>query len=360
MPASEAHMTRSRPLLSLLLCAVLGACATTGNTPPQATATVAPLEAAAPAPPASQDLQAPIEDGSPAVATAPDAVAVEASPTAAAPEASAPTAAEEDFAAIYGLPGADAAAVGGVATTSTVRDPWEKYNRRVHGFNQAIDRAFAKPLARAYVTVMPRPIRMGIGNVLDNLGQPVTFVNNVLQGDPRGAANTLGRFLLNTTIGVAGIFDVASKAKMPERSEDFGQTLAIWGWKQSRYVELPFLGPRTVRDVLGLGGDFKLWPVGYIEHDRTRISVEVLQLVDTRAQLLSIDGIGEDAVDEYTLFRDVWLQRRNYQINHMGRRPVSGEDAPVPQSDLPAYLLDDSDASPEDSSEQPAASPGGV
>ena len=357
--AGNTQMMLSRTFLPLLLCALLGACATTGKAPTatvgMAPAAVTPVETAetvAPVLPTATDDNVAVATDAPDAPLA-DAIAAETGVSALVEEGVPPTAAEDDFAAIYGVPGADATANGEVATSSTVRDPWEKYNRHVHGFNQAIDRYFAKPVARAYVTVMPRPIRAGIGNVLDNLGQPVTLVNNILQGDPRGAANTLGRFLLNTTIGVAGIFDVASKAKMPKRSEDFGQTLAIWGWKQSRYVELPFLGPRTVRDVLGLGGDFKLWPVGYIEHDRTRISVEVLQLVDTRAQLLSIDGIGADAVDEYTLFRDVWLQRRNYQINHAGRRPAQDEDAPVPQSDLPSYLMDDDDVSPETPSTQP-------
>ncbi|QIL19435.1 VacJ family lipoprotein [Thermomonas sp. HDW16] len=351
-------MSPTRPLLSLLLCILLGACATAGNgkgTPPAIptaiageTPAAAPETVAATAENAGNTADAVVN-----TTPAEPAAAQAESPAVLAQEA---TAAEDDFAAIYGVSGTDGAANGEVATTSTVRDPWEKYNRQVHGFNQAIDRALAKPVARAYVAVVPQPIRTGIGNVLDNLGQPVTFVNNLLQGDPRGAANTLGRFLLNSTVGIVGIFDVASRAKMPERNEDFGQTLAVWGWKQSRYVELPFLGPRTVRDVLGLGGDYKLWPVGYIERDRSRIVVEGLQLVDSRAQLLPIENIGEGAVDEYTLFRDVWLQRRNYQIKHSGRRSSQTDDAPVPQSDLPSYLMEDNDVTPETSG-QPGMPP---
>lgn len=347
-----------RYLLPLLLCALLGACATTGNagnTPVPATAIVA----AETLPAATEPVVASeVVAEAPAQATSDDTASIaQAEPAAPALPEDAATA-EDDFAAIYGVPGAEASANGEVATTSTVRDPWEKYNRHVHAFNQAIDRVFAKPVAQAYVALVPQPIRLGIGNVLNNLGQPVTLANNLLQGDPRGAANTLGRFMLNSTLGIAGIFDLATKVKIPARREDFGQTLAVWGWKQSRYVELPFLGPRTVRDVLGIGGDFKLWPVGYIEHDRTRVTLEMLELVDSRSQLLSIDGIGEGAVDEYTLFRDVWLQRRNYQINHAGRRTEQGEDAPA-TPDLPSYLLEDEDVTPEQTSDKPAASPTG-
>ena len=347
-----------RYLLPLLLCALLGACATTGNTNTPA-APAATIVAADTLPPAAEPVVAnEVVAEAPAPETSVDTAAIaQAEPDAPALPQDA-TAAEDDFAAIYGVPDAEASANGEVTTTSTVRDPWEKYNRHVHAFNQVVDRVFAKPVAQVYVAVLPQPVRLGIGNVLNNLGQPVTLVNNLLQGDPRGAANTLGRFMLNSTLGVAGIFDVATRVKIPARREDFGQTLAIWGWKQSRYVELPFLGPRTVRDVLGIGGDFKLWPVGYIEHDRTRVTLEVLELVDSRAQLLSIGAIGEDAVDEYTLFRDVWLQRRNYQINHSGRRPVQGEDTPA-APDLPSYLLEDEDVTPEEPADKPAASPTG-
>jgi len=163
----------------------------------------------------------------------------------------------------------------------------------------------------------------------------VTLVNSLLQGNPRGAANALGRFLLNSTVGIGGLFDVASKAKMPNRGEDFGQTLAVWGWQHSRYLEVPFLGPRTVRDVVGLIGDSRLRPVQYIEDDATRASLQALQLVALRAKLLSIEGLmRQGAVDEYVLFRDMWLQRRNYQINRIGQ----AQDAP-PEQTLPHYLM---------------------
>ena len=205
----------------------------------------------------------------------------------------------------------------------------------MHAFNRVVDRGLTKPLARAYVAAVPRPVRAGVDNFFNNLGQPVTLVNSLLQGNPRGAANSLGRFLLNSTVGIGGVFDVASKAKIPNRGEDFGQTLAMWGWQRSRYLEVPFLGPRTLRDVVGLVGDSRLRPVRYIEDDTTRVSLQALQLVALRAKFLSIEGLmSQGAADEYTLFRDMWLQRRDYQIKQTGQ----GEEA-APEETLPPYLM---------------------
>lgn len=217
-------------------------------------------------------------------------------------------------------------------------DPWEKYNRKMHRFNNAVDRGVAKPLARAYTKVVPRPIRLGVSNFFNNLGQPVSMVNALLQGKPKQAAQSLGRFALNTTLGIGGIFDPATAAKLPNRSEDFGQTLGVWGWKRSRYFELPFFGPRTVRDAFGAVGDAPLSPLRRIERDRIRIGLQGLQLVDIRAQLLPLDNLREGAEDEYALVRDSWMQRRDYQI-FGDRLEKNGDTA------LPDYLQDDSNPS---------------
>ena len=182
--------------------------------------------------------------------------------------------------------------------------------------------------------MIPRPLRAGIGNFFDNLGGPVSVVNSLLQGNPRGAANALGRFLLNSTVGIGGLIDVADKARMPNRGEDFGQTMATWGWQRSRYVEVPFLGPRTLRDLFGLAADTPLRPIQYLEDDKTRVFLQGVQAVDLRARLLAIESLGEGAVDEYALYRDMWLQRRNYQIRQGPPR------AAQPDADLPAYLQD--------------------
>lgn len=252
------------------------------------------------------------------------------------------TDAERDFDDIYGnAQGYDPVADPTLPTPANVPgayDPWEKYNRKMHRFNMAVDKGIARPLARAYTKVVPRPIRLGVSNFFSNLGQPVSALNALLQGKPKQAAQSLGRFALNTTLGIAGIFDPASDAKLPNRSEDFGQTLGVWGWKRSRYLELPLFGPRTVRDAFGALGDAPLSPLRQVDRDRIRIPLQGLQLVDVRAQLLPLDSLREGAEDEYALVRDSWTQRRDYQI--FGDRMDKNSD-----EQLPDYLQDDSNPS---------------
>ena len=250
-----------------------------------------------------------------------------------------PTEAELDFAAIYGQPAYDPVAdptLPAPVQMPVSYDPWEAWNRKVHRFNNAVDRTIARPLAQAYQAAVPRPVRLGVTNFFNNLGQPVTALNALLQGKPKHAGQALGRFLLNTTLGIGGLFDPASRAGIPRRSEDFGQTLGVWGWKTSRYVELPLFGPRTLRDTFGLVGDAPLSPVRQVEDDRARYFLQGLQLVDVRTQLFAVDALREGATDDYALVRDAWLQRRNYQIQ--------GDRRNGDQSDLPAYLLEDEDA----------------
>ena len=246
------------------------------------------------------------------------------------------TDAERDFDALYGTqstdPFADPALPASAALAQSY-DPWEGFNRRIHRFNNVVDRAVARPLAKAYVAVTPRPVRLGVSNFFNNLGQPLSSINALLQGKPKQAAQAFGRFLLNSTLGIAGIFDPASDAKLPNRSEDFGQTLGVWGWKQSRYVEVPLFGPRTVRDLFGMVGDAPLAPLRGIEQDKTRVFLQGLQLVDLRTQLLALDGMREGAADDYALLRDSWLQRRNYQI--FGDRQLEQDDT------LPDYLREE-------------------
>ncbi|PSD25822.1 hypothetical protein C7E18_18835, partial [Stenotrophomonas maltophilia] len=279
------------------------------------------------------------------VGTAPvAAVANPATPAAAAPtaapqgaEASPPmtaassAASDDDFDALY----------GGTGNTGSAAayDPWEPFNRKVHKFNNAVDRGIARPLATAYTHVVPRFARTGVSNFFSNLRAPVTITNQLLQGRGADAWDSLGRFLMNSTLGIGGLFDPASKAMVPRRNEDFGQTLGAWGWRRSRYVELPFFGPRTVRDVFGLAGDIPLSPIRRIEEDKVRIGLQGLQLVDTRAQLLAIDDLRDTAVDEYSLVRDAWMQRRNYQIENdlRSKRDRGHDDAnsPIPVDAMP-------------------------
>src|SRR6478672_960577 len=302
-----------------------------GKTPP-----LAPTPAQAP--PATAPTQpAPTEQAPPAPVTPPSAP-VPAPPPAAAEQ---PTQAEKDYEAIYGTeeynPVADST-LPQPAQLPVSYDPWEKWNRKVHTFNNGVDRHVAKPLAKAYVAVVPRTARLGVSNFFNNLSQPVSALNALLQGRPKQAAQSLGRFAMNTTLGIGGLFDPATDAHLPNHGEDFGQTLGTWGWKRSRYVELPLFGPRTLRDVLGMVGDAPLAPLPQIEEDKVRVFLQGLQLVDIRTQLFAVDSMREGATDDYTLVRDAWLQRRNYQIT--GDRETTKEE----QDELPDYLRDDNSA----------------
>jgi len=324
------------PLLALLLAAASVQAQDAAPLPAadapavQATPVAASVDAAAPAS-QSEPMAAP--------AAAPTPQSEPAATPAAAPTSDAPTQAEQDYDVLYGdgqeyNPVADPT-LPPPAQLPVSFDPWEPMNRRVHRFNNAVDRRVAKPLAQAYVKVVPRPVRLGVSNFFSNLGQPVSALNALLQGKPKVAAQALGRFALNTTLGVGGLFDPASDAHLPNHSEDFGQTLGVWGWKRSRYVELPLFGPRTVRDVFGLVGDAPLSPLRQMDSNQGRVFLQGLQLVDVRTQLFSVDRMREGAADDYTLVRDAWLQRRRYQI--YGDRQHKRDDS------LPDYLREDQD-----------------
>jgi len=194
------------------------------------------------------------------------------------------------------------------------RDPWERMNRRTHAFNDAIDRTIGKPVAKAYVKVMPRFVRLGVSNVFNNLNTLNTVVNDVLQGKMRQAGNDSARFVINTTFGIAGLYDAASKAGLEFNDEDFGQTFGKWGMKPGPYLVLPFLGPSTTRDTFGKLVDQFTYPVTYLEDDSTRIIIRAVSLVDTRAELLDLDAQIDRSYDRYAFIRNAWLQRREFQV----------------------------------------------
>jgi len=211
-----------------------------------------------------------------------------------------------------------------------VNDPWQGYNRGMHRFNRSVDKNFAKPIAKGYKKITPKPIRTGISNVFVNLFQPLSAVHFLLQGRPGAAAAALGRFALNATLGLVGLFDPATDAGIPLRREDLGQTFAVWGWDNSRYFELPFLGPSTLRDTFGFAGDFQVSPFGYL-HKPERYYVFGLYLIDLRAGALAGEKLvrGGDG-DDYVLIRDAYLQNRDFQIHDRTAR-----------DELPDYLQDD-------------------
>ena len=198
---------------------------------------------------------------------------------------------------------------------AVVRDPWERYNRSVYGFNNALDKAVFRPLAIGYDNVVPDAVQSGVSRFFDNLNLPATAANQTLQAHPIRALQSLGRFAVNSTVGIGGLLDPASRFGIAKyRSEDFGQTLAAWGWRDSRYLVMPLLGPRTVRDAVGLAGDRVLSPLSYVGDSQVATSLQLLKIVDLRARLLPMDQARRDAYDEYALVRDTWAQRRKHQI----------------------------------------------
>lgn len=201
------------------------------------------------------------------------------------------------------------------ASTEARTDPWQGFNRAMFNFNDRLDRWFLQPLAKGYKAVTPDPIEVGVGNVFSNVGEVPNVINGALQGDFKGAAHDTGRLLVNTTLGLGGLLDVAQHMNLPEdTSEDFGQTLAVWGVGRGPYLVLPLLGPSTLRDGLGKPVDWYTDPTTYIDHNRTEISVKALSLLNTRASLLDLEK--SITGDRYVFIRDVYLQRRDYLINN--------------------------------------------
>ncbi|HEY3326980.1 MAG TPA: VacJ family lipoprotein [Novimethylophilus sp.] len=208
--------------------------------------------------------------------------------------------------------------LGGCATQAN-KDPLEGLNRGIYKFNDTIDKAAVKPVAGAYKAVVPSPLRLGVSNFFSNLGDVVTVVNDLLQFRFSKAMDDAGRVAINTTFGIAGIFDWASKDGIEKRNEDFGQTLAYWGWQDSAYLVLPFLGPSTLRDTGGLIVDGALFdPVYYVDDPAARNQLLIASFIDKRSQYLpGSDLLDEAALDPYVFMRDAYLQRRS-NMTHDG------------------------------------------
>lgn len=205
------------------------------------------------------------------------------------------------------------ALLSGCASTSN-KDPLEGLNRGIYKFNDVADKAVVKPIAGAYKGVIPSPVRTGVSNFFSNLGEVVTIINDLLQFKLDKALTDAGRFAINTTFGIGGVVDWASMDGIEKRKEDFGQTLAYWGWKDSAYLVLPLLGPSTLRDTGGLVVDSAVFdPVYYVDHVPTRSQLLITKAIDTRAQYLpGSDLLDEAALDPYIFMRDAYLQRREY------------------------------------------------
>lgn len=218
------------------------------------------------------------------------------------------------------------ALLGGCATSGNPKDPIEGFNRAMYGFNEAVDMVLIKPVAQGYDTVMPDPVRTGITNFFGNIADFFIGVNNLLQGKPDQAVSDLGRVLVNSTIGILGLFDVATEAGLEKHEEDFGQTFGRWGMGNGAYVVVPIFGPRTVRDTAGLILDVAADPVANIGNVPTRNTLLALRLIDTRADLLPADKVIEEAaLDKYSYVRDGYLQRRRNLV-HDGNAPREALD----------------------------------
>ena len=232
-------------------------------------------------------------------------------------------------------------------------DPWEVYNRNMFEFNDTVDRAVMKPVAKAYEAVVNEDIRGCINNAFLNLLEPVNAINNLLQGKPVQAASDLCRFAINSTLGVAGCLDIASKIGLQRSNEDFGQTLGRWGVAPGPYFVLPILGPSSVRDAFGRLFDFLgTDPIWYIQDIPVRNSLVGARLVDTRASLLPAERVLEAAaLDRYQFIRDAYLQLRRNLV-YDGNPPRlkdpdedDGDEAPpggnpaAPSADQPSPAL---------------------
>jgi phospholipid-binding lipoprotein MlaA len=208
-----------------------------------------------------------------------------------------------------------AALLTGCATTAeNPKDPYEGFNRAMFQVNEGID-VVLKPVAQGYDTAAPLPVKAGVGNFFGNLSDAWTSVNNLLQGKGSDGLSDAGRFLINTTVGIGGVFDVASEMGLEKRSEDFGQTLAVWGVGEGPYFYWPIIGPRTTRDTFGWAVDTYADPVPHLNDVALRNSLTGVRLVDHRASLLPTDKVVEEAAfDKYNYIRDAYLQNRRSEI----------------------------------------------
>lgn len=199
----------------------------------------------------------------------------------------------------------------GCATNGDPRDPLEPLNRGIYKFNDAVDKAVLKPVATGYKEAMPDLVRTAIGNFFSNLDDVLVLLNDLLQFKLEQAASDFSRLAWNTTLGIAGLIDVATPMDLPKHNEDFGQTLGYWGIDNGPYLVLPFLGPSTLRDTVGTAVDVNFDPVAQHTPVAERNSAIAIRSVDNRSRLLDAEKVlDEAAIDRYVFLRDAYLQRR--------------------------------------------------
>ena len=218
------------------------------------------------------------------------------------------------------------ALLAGCATTQSRVDPFEPWNRAMYQVHEAVDGALIKPIAEGYVRSAPAPVRASVSNFFGNIDDLFSGINHVLQGKKERAGDDFGRVLLNSTFGLAGLFDPASEMGITKDKTDFGITFGKWGAPQGPYIFVPLFGPTTVRD--GTGWLVRIYanPIGSIGDVRLRNSLYGLNYLDTRAQLLSAEGVLEAAaLDKYRYLRNAYLRARRYQV-YDGKPPPEDEE----------------------------------
>lgn len=243
-----------------------------------------------------------------------------------------------------------AVAQQGAATEESFNDPFEGTNRAIFNFNTQVDRIVLVPVSNAYRAVLPEPVRDSVHDFMRNLNEPIVFANDVLQARPDLAGNTLGRFLVNTTVGIGGLFDVATKIHLPYHSNDLGVTFAVWGVGDGPYLMLPVLGPSSLRDAVGEVGDAYGDPGNMIASNNHYVWASFAragtQGIDTRSRNIeTLADIERTSLDYYATIRSLYRQRRAAEIRHENSNvpnvsPVGGDDststAPISYQVAPA------------------------
>lgn len=223
---------------------------------------------------------------------------------------------------------------------ATPGDPLEGFNRAMYSFNDTLDVYVMKPVAKGYRAVLPDGVRRSVSNFFANLREPIVILNDLLQGKFGQAFADTGRFLANTTLGVVGLFDVATPIGLERHNEDFGQTLGAWGVGEGAYLVLPFFGPSNIRDGAGLVVDWETYPPNHMRNDDARWALWAVDVIDTRSRLLDASDVLEQAGgrDPYAFLREAYRQRR--------RNLVYDGNPPAEPGDKSLLFEDDEPAAP--------------
>ena len=196
-------------------------------------------------------------------------------------------------------------------SANEINDPYENFNRKTYQFNENLDEKIAKPIAEIY-SKFPPPIKNGVTNFFNNLEEVDTFINQLLQGKPKESLNDLTRFIINSTIGLAGFIDVASKIGLERHEEDFGQTLGVWGVGQGPYIMLPVLGPSTLRDSFSRPVSSFLSVTFHMTETDVNIALKSIDAIETRERLLEVESLLSG--DKYSFVKDAYIQSINYEV----------------------------------------------